>query len=163
MTNDSDLLSRIRQYAIRRKAEIHELLGSGVQGTVYSTTQRTAIKAFRMREHFLREVAVYERIKERGITKVCGFSVPYPLSHHDEFMIIHMEIVRPPFVLDFASAGVDAPLYEYSEETMAEWQEERKELFGEERWPIVRKIMSEFRSNGIYLSDVKPGNIMFAD
>ena len=105
---------------------------------------------------------MYERIKEHGITNVCGCSVPKLLDCHDELLVIHMEIVRPPFVVDFASAGVDAPLFEYSPEVLAEWEETRRELF-EDKWPLVRKIMSEFRSHGIYLSDVKPGNIMFAD
>jgi hypothetical protein len=73
-----------------------------------------------------------------------------------------MEIMRPPFVVDFASAGVDGPLFEYPPEILEESEEKRRELFGD-RWPIVRKIMSEFRSHGIYLSDVKPGNIMFAE
>jgi len=84
--------------------------------------------------------------------------VPAPISHHDELLIIHMEIVRPPFVVDFASAGLDGPLFDYSAETLVEWVESRKELF-EENWPRVMKIIAEFRAQGIYLSDVKPGNI----
>ena len=40
------------------------------------------------------------------------------------------------------------------------WEEEKLEQF-EGRWPIVRGLMAEFRRFGIYLADVKPGNIMF--
>jgi hypothetical protein len=161
-TTDDPLLTRLHEYARRRKLKIHEHIGGGVQGVVCSTTLPSAIKAFKLAEHYWREVRVYERIKEMNITKVCGFSVPRPLAHHDELLVIHMEIVRPPFVVDFASAGLDEPIFDYPDEILEEAEEKRRELFGH-RWPVVRRIMSEFRSYGIYLSDVKPGNIMFAD
>lgn len=35
--------------------------------------------------------------------------------------------------------------------------------FGEERWPIVQNIMAHFARMRIYLADVKPGNITFAE
>jgi len=31
----------------------------------------------------------------------------------------------------------------------------------EDKWPLVKRIIREFKSYGIYLSDVKPGNIVF--
>jgi len=37
------------------------------------------------------------------------------------------------------------------------------EQFGEERWKIVPNIMAHFAKMGIYLTDVKPGNITFAE
>ncbi len=91
-----------------------------------------------------------------------GFTVPKPLRRHDGLLVVEMELVVKPFVVDFASAGVDGPLFEYSAETLAEDEQRRREMF-EDRWPTVKKIVAEFRSNGIYLSDVKPGNITFGD
>ncbi|MBS0264098.1 MAG: hypothetical protein JSS02_19335 [Planctomycetes bacterium] len=158
--SDEDLRFRLTEYAKRRKLEIHEHLGGGIQGIVFSTYLPSAIKVFKRRVHYEREVAVYHRIKSRGISSVCGFTVPKPLRRHDELMIVEMELVVKPFVLDFASAGVDGPLFEYSAETLAEDEQRRKELF-EDRWPTVKNIIAEFRMHGIYLSDVKPGNIMF--
>lgn len=159
---DDQLLSRLYEYAKLKKLRIHEHLGGGIQGVVCSTTLPSAVKAFKAELHYQREVAAYERIKERNITEVLGFAVPKPLSHHDGLMVIHMEIVRPPFVVDFASAGVDDYLYEYTPEMIAESLLERKERFEEGQWPTVLKIISKFRSHGIFLSDVKPGNITFA-
>ena len=150
------------EYAKRRKLEIHEHLGGGIQGVVFSTYLPSAIKVFKRREHYEREVSVYNRIKEHEISDICGFTVPRPLRFHDELLIVEMELVVKPFVVDFASAGVDAPLYEYTAETLAEDEQRRRELF-EERWPIVKKLIAEFKHHCIYLSDVKPGNIMFAD
>lgn len=154
------MLSRLREYANRRKLEIHEQLGGGIQGVVYSTYSTSALKAFKEQSHFEQEVKVYQRLKERNVTNVCGFAVPRPISYNPHLLVIEMEVVNPPFVVDFASAGVDAPLYEYTPEIMAEWEESRQELF-EENWPTVLKVIAGFRVYGIYLSDVKPGNIMF--
>jgi hypothetical protein len=159
--DDEKLLGRLHEYAKRGRLKIHEHIGGGIQGIVCSTTLPSAIKAFKAEEHYWREVNVYRRIKERNITKVCGFSVPKPIAHHDELLVIHMEIVRPPFVVDFASAGLDGPLFDYTPEVMEEYEAQRKEMF-EDRWPQVKRIIAEFKSHGIYLSDVKPGNIMFA-
>jgi hypothetical protein len=159
---DNDLLARLHEYARRRKLKIHEHIGGGIQGIVCSTTLPSAIKTFKAPEHYWREVRVYERIKKCGITNVCGFSVPKPLAHHDELLVVHMEIVRPPFVVDFASAGVDGPLFEYPPEILQDYEAQRRDMF-EDRWPRVKEIIAEFRRHGIYLSDVKPGNIMFAD
>lgn len=159
---DNALVARLHDYARRRKLKINAHIGGGIQGVVCSTTLPSAIKAFKEAEHFWREVAVYKRIKENGITSACGFSVPKPLQYHPDSLVIEMEIVRPPFVLDFASAGLDHPLFLHSPEILEEWEEGRKEVFGDQ-WPLVRRVMSYFKSHGIYLSDVKPGNIMFAD
>ena len=72
-----------------------------------------------------------------------------------------MGIVSPPFVLDFAGAYLDqAP--DFPDEIMEDWRAEKKEQFGD-RWGVVQDIMREFRKLGIYLADVKPGNIMFRD
>jgi hypothetical protein len=72
-----------------------------------------------------------------------------------------MEFVVPPFVVDFATAGVDSnPLGKYSSEQMDEWYESRRELF-EDQWPKAKSILHGFREHGIYLVDLKPGNIVF--
>jgi hypothetical protein len=74
-----------------------------------------------------------------------------------------MEFVVPPFVLDFASAGLDQnPLDKYTPDELDEWLESRRELF-DERWPEVRSVLIGMRRLGIYLVDLKPGNITFAE
>ncbi len=89
--------------------------------------------------------------------------MPRLIDYHDELWVLEIEFVVPPFVLDFATAGVDVdPLEKYSSEELEEWLESRRELF-EDRWPDANKLLHRFREHGIYLVDVKPGNIMFAD
>ncbi len=73
-----------------------------------------------------------------------------------------MEIVSPPFVLDFAGAYLDQRP-DYPDDVLEEWMEDKRLQFGDERWDIVQSIMAAFRGFGIHLADVKPGNIMFAD
>jgi hypothetical protein len=49
-----------------------------------------------------------------------------------------------------------------SEEVMEEWRAEKAEQFGD-RWPEVQRVVAAFHRWGIYLADVKPGNIEFKD
>lgn len=81
------------------------------------------------------------------------------LNADDELWVVEMEIVSPPFVLDFAGAYLDAPP-DFPDEIMEDWRAEKREQFGE-RWNQVQDVMREFRRIGIFLADVKPGNIMF--
>ena len=83
------------------------------------------------------------------------------MNSDDELFVLEMEIVSPPFVLDFAAAYLDRPP-DFPAELMNEWELEKQEQF-EERWPIVKDLIYSFRQYGIYLSDVKPGNITFGD
>lgn len=104
---------------------------------------------------------MYRRLKKRGVASIAGFWVPKLVNFHDELLIIEMQIVSPPFVLDFASAYLDElPSYADSEEIMTEWESEKREQF-EDRWAVVKQVISGFRQYGIYLADVKPGNIEF--
>jgi hypothetical protein len=83
-----------------------------------------------------------------------------------KLLVIEMQTVSPPYVLDFASAYLDNPpsyLHDVNDEhVMENWEAEKQEQF-EGRWPEVQSLISAFRGYGIYLGDVKPGNIMFAD
>ena len=97
---------------------------------------------------------------QRAITEVLGFAVPQLIDFDERLEIVEMTIVSPPFVLDFAGAALDRRP-QFPEDVLAEWQAEKAEQFGE-RWPTVRLIMSSFAGLGIYLADVKPGNIEFA-
>jgi hypothetical protein len=89
--------------------------------------------------------------------------VPRLLDSHDELLVIEMQIVTPPFVVDFASAYLDSfPPYVEDAEIMADWEANKQEQF-EQRWPLVKQVLAAFQGHGIYLADIKPGNIEFAD
>lgn len=87
----------------------------------------------------------------------CGCRIPYVFRTSDEFWCIEMEIVSPPFVLDFAGADLNIPP-EYPDDVVAAWEVEKREQY-EDDWPWVRQIMAELAGIGVYLADVKPGNI----
>ena len=56
----------------------------------------------------LRERAVYERLKQAGVTEVLGFNIPQFIRADDDLRVIEMSIVTRPFVLDFAGAYLAA-------------------------------------------------------
>lgn len=84
------------------------------------------------------------------------------MNHDDARLIIEMTLVKPPFLLDFASAILDrAP--DFSDEAMELWNEEKAEMFGA-RWNEVRHLLRVLKDvHGIHLTDVRIGNIAFAD
>ena len=90
-----------------------------------------------------------------------GFEIPSLINTDDELWIVEMSVVSPPFVLDFAGAALDRRP-QYPDDVIEEWQSEKAEQFGD-RWPTVRLVMSSFAGLGIYLADVKPGNIEFLE
>ncbi|MSR56212.1 MAG: hypothetical protein EXS05_00825 [Planctomycetaceae bacterium] len=159
---DVDGISRATEYAKRRGLKLGDTIGFGQDGIVLATHSGTAVKALRFENLYRKELAVYLRLKEKDIGQLCGFYVPRLIGHHDELMVIEMEFVTPPFIVDFASAGVDFnPLAKYDREQRIEQEETWAETF-ENRWPVVKSLLSELRSLGIYLSDVNANNIRFA-
>ena len=81
------------------------------------------------------------------------------IGFDNELWVIEMTVVTPPFVLDFAGVYLDSPPpYFFDAEIMSEWETQRRELF-EDDWADVVMLLAEFRKHGIYLNDVKPGNV----
>ncbi|HET6323414.1 MAG TPA: hypothetical protein VFG04_01845 [Planctomycetaceae bacterium] len=159
----SEAALRATEYATRNGLSIVKQLGSGTQGIVFSTNCDTAIKALLHTDHYLRERDVYLRLRDRKVDKIRQFWVPQLTQADDNLRVIEMEVVRPPFVLDFASAYLDQdPPYLNEPEVIATWEREKREQF-EGRWPEVKKMMREFRALGIHLADVKPGNVVFVE
>lgn len=156
----SKLESVAKQYANDRGLQIIGQLGYGYDGTVFATNRQSAIKVLQFERLFQRERDVYLRLRQHSVLSVQGFSGPQLIEFSNELLVVEIGIVAPPFVLDFAGAYLDkAP--DYPDEVLEEWEEDKREQFGDDRWEIVRSIMSGFRRFGIYLADVKPGNIMF--
>lgn len=148
---------RSLQYAISRGRILRNPLGSGYDGAVLSTEEGTAIKVFRYQKQYLQERDVYLRLHKFQFVEVCGCRIPSLIDFDDVANVVEMEIVQPPFVLDFAGAYLDtAP--EFPEDVYQMWWDEKSEQFGED-WDLVQTIMAKFASKGIFLADVKPGNI----
>jgi len=162
--DDEDLVKAVLAYTSRHALEVRELLGSGIHGIVYVVESKTdpgkrAVKLHRDSDAYLREKMAYERLSEKRVDTILGFQVPVPLRFDDEFMAIEMTIVMPPFVLDFASASLDAPI-EFSEEIWSDWETTKLEQFGSQ-WVMVKAILSELSKHGVHMLDPSPSNIRF--
>ena len=160
------LVPNTRLYAERQNLELAETLGSGKDGIVLVARRKpqagkVAVKALRWPEPYERESKVYERLGQAGVSSVLGLNVPQLVSADKELRVLEMTIVERPFVLDFAGAYLDTRP-EFPEEVWADWEVEKREQF-EARWPQVRRVLDAFEELGVYLLDVSPGNIAFAD
>ena len=78
----------------------------------------------------------------------------------EALQIIEMSLVKPPFIVDFGGAYLDAPPPHASDpEIRSLWMKERQEKFGEDTM-AVNAILAELESSfGVYLTDVHAGNI----
>src|SRR4051812_17251457 len=85
-----------------RNGSVGKVLGFGIDGFVWSTGRKTAVKVFERSIPFERELAVYERLTECGVNEVCGSSVPHMEGFDRALQVVEMTVVRPPFLLDFA-------------------------------------------------------------
>ena len=151
-------------YAARHQLELAERLGFGIHGMIFVAENkakggRTAVKAHREFEPYLRERQAYERLKAVGVNEVLGFNVPQLVRTDDALRVIEMSIVTRPFVLDFAGAYLDAPP-EFTEEIWLEWETGKREQF-ETRWPEVEAVLAALEELDIYMVDVSPSNIAF--
>ena len=141
---------------------ILDQLGFGFDGIVFATSRQSAIKILRYERLFNRERDVYLRLQHHGVREIEGFRVPRFINADEDHWVVEMGIVTPPFVLDFAGAYLDQRP-DYPDEVILEWQNDKREQFGDERWTVVKSIMASFAAHGVYLADVKPGNITFAN
>ena len=163
---EQDLIENAQNYASRHRLRLAERLGFGIHGIILVAENnlkvgKTAIKAHRSIEPYIRERDAYERLKRADITEIVGFHVPQLIRFDDELRVIEMSIVVRPFVLDFAGAWLDVPP-EFSEETWADWEAEKKSQF-ENRWPEVQVVLGALEELDIHMVDVSPSNIAFAD
>lgn len=162
MGNSSNEIElRAATYVQARGLQIEDHLGFGYDGIVQSTNRQSAIKVFRHEPLYRRERDVYFRLRDRKVTEIMGFNVPQFVDSDDSMWVVEMTIVAPPFVLDFAGAALDKRP-QWPDEVLEEWRAEKAEQFGN-RWPTVRLLVSSFVPFGIYLADVKPGNIEFGE
>ena len=159
-------IKNARAYAARHQLLLVERLGFGIHGSVHVVEhklkrRKSAIKAHRAAEFFLRERAAYELLKSRGVSEVLGFHVPQFIRADSELQVIEMTIVTRPFVVDFAGAYVGASP-EFSEEIWAEWEAEKREQFAA-RWTAVQAVIDALGDLGVRLVDVSPSNIAFLE
>jgi hypothetical protein len=121
---------------------------------------RTAVKAFHGRQNFDAELGCYLRLRERGDPEsIQGFWVPRLIDHDSFLMITEMQLVSPPFLIDFGKAWLDRPPSRMPPVSRADVEE----LF-EEKTPKVMALLRTLKLQyGIHSLDPRPGNIWFGD
>jgi hypothetical protein len=152
---------RANRYAELYGVALSRQLGFGNDGVVWATESNSVVKAIFRNDTYERERSVYLRLYEAGIKQLAGFNVPKLLNYHNQLLIIEMEVVFPPFIVDFGKAYLDR-LPDYPENALEEWYVSRAELFSAEQWPSVCRLLAALRGLGIYYLDPTPANIKFA-
>jgi hypothetical protein len=148
-------------------AESHEIIldasaqrRAGLDGAVFFSTT-SAVKGFYQDRQFQLELACYKRLKHRNAPEqICGFWVPQMIDFDRRLRVIEMQLVTPPYCVDFGKAYVDhTPDYFQHYSTG-----EMRELFGEDRAKQVMKLLRELSMKyGINYADANPKNITFGD
>ena len=165
MSEKDLLLARAQTYVQSRRIALRTdaTLGYGSDGTIWRSTRPSAVKVFEHNKSYQVEKGSYLRLQERGIEVLTGLTVPSLIDFDDELGVVEMEIVRPPFLLDFGKVYLDRPPpYWGDKQIIANMHVEGRELFGR-NWSRVLSALAALRSLGIYYVDPKPGNISFGD
>jgi hypothetical protein len=152
-----DSISRLQEYSRNRNLILTKELGSGTDGCVWATANRTAVKSCHREACFYREIGCYERLAEHKISRIDDCDIPALLDYDESLLVLQMDIVKPPYLLDFGKAYLNFPP-NFSPEVMADTNAEQREIWGA-RWPEVQSIISQLADVLIYYLDTKPGNI----
>lgn len=162
MSDPFDLISRADLYCQRNDLiRFEATLGKGKDGTVWATNRASVIKIHVRPESYRDEMAAYIRIESIALRSIAGFAIPALIDFDDELRAIEMQIVTPPFIVDFASARLDFDphLIEDEGNTLEDFVRSRFD----DRTDTVMGIYHELIGNaGIYLTDLHPQNIKFA-
>ncbi len=156
-----DLFKRAYEYCERARTQliVQPILGTGIDGMVWQSKRRTAVKAFERLDNFENEVECYRRFAMGNVTKIGECAVPHLEGTDSGLMVIEMTIVTPPYVLDFAKVYFDSPP-PYDSHLIENALAESRELFGAD-FPRMLAILSKLKSFGIHYVDPKPANIRF--
>lgn len=153
---------RVRRFAREHQFQPVAVLGVGQEGEVYSTEAGTVLKVHLFREPAAREIAVYERLKERGVFEVAGHAVPVLLAADAAEGVIHMTMVKQPFVLDLSRARFQRPVFPDDGNPLWPTKSASSRRFLAEEVPIVRRIREElWRRAGVWITDLHAGNVGF--
>ena len=121
----------------------------------------SVVKAFERHENFAHELECYRRLTEAQIGwKIREFNVPEFVGQSEEFLVIEMGIVFPPYILDFGKAYLADPCWE--PHIIVEWNDKMTEWWGDDV-KRVRLALFALRKYGIWYYDAKPGNVMLKD
>jgi hypothetical protein len=154
-----DAIRRMGEYC-QRNSLVASPLSAGQDGVVWQTTleRNSVIKAFYRQESYAAELSCYRHLAEIGLDEIKGYHLPSLIASDDELLVIEIDLVQPPFILDFGKARVGFTP-DFSDEVMEDCYAQWREWWGDEYYPIIRSIVAILRYHGIYYPDPRPGNI----
>lgn len=130
-----DVVDRRDRYCMSRGRIPIQLMGFGVEGFVWRSETDSIVKVHLFPREFRQEVLVYQKLQARGLSRLRGFWIPELLDYDRELHILELTFVTPPFILDFATATLDAPPSGTDWDT-PEWRAEKRQIYGKD-WPDV--------------------------
>jgi len=150
----------LARYCAQHHLQITGKFGAGKDGTVFQTQSGSAVKVHERLDSYEAERDIYLRLLERNVVEVCGLTVPVLLNFDDDLRVLEMQMVSPPYLLDFASAWLDKPP-DFSREVINEWHQRLRESFGE-RFPDIMHVLETLANEaGVYMLDIHPHNVKF--
>lgn len=149
---------------MRKNLRLDSTLGTGVQGSVWSTifqsrSSHSAVKVHDAEHTYRRERDAYLVLREYNVTRVRDCTVPRLIDHDDDLLILEMSIVQRPFCLDFGGAYLDYPP-DFPEHVLEDVDRQHRELF-EDDYDEMKTVLRELEKLDVYMIDVHPGNISF--
>lgn len=155
---------RAAVYANARGVIYSDPLGFGKDGAVWLAKDEfgstRAVKVFEREEAFRQELRVYQRLSKHTIVKVGQHSVPVLRDHDETLGVLGMTVVTAPYILDFASATLDAPP-DFPRHVMRERERHWLSVFGPDRWSRVQTVLVALERLGIHYLDPTRRNIAF--
>jgi hypothetical protein len=161
---NEELIEKAAVFALRHKLMLGRRLGFGLHGIVFEARSEGefaehALKLHRFEEPYARERDVYARLMEAKVREISGLRVPQLLRWDDDELTLEMTVVKPPFLLDFASGYLDfAPTF--PDEVWEDWELRNAEQFGDD-WTRAKSVLADLREYGIHMLDPSPNNICF--
>jgi hypothetical protein len=124
---------RIREYAAMQGSTLVEFLGGGQDGDVWKSTRPSAIKAFHYERTYQAEINAYQRLRYYGVREILEMAVPRLIDWDERLHIVEVDIVTPPYIIDFGKCYLDSPP-DYSPEVWQDYHVEQLELLGGTIW-----------------------------
>ena len=157
---DLETLRKLTKFSVRMRKSIVDVVGGGKDGSVYKSSGRSAVKLVSNAEVYRKELAAYQLLRERRVEAVNQFEVPRLVSFHDDLQAIEMTLVKPPYIVDFASAILDEDWRE-DDQLQEQLHERVFELFDDRAADVLAALERLATLHGVHLLDAHPANITF--
>lgn len=132
-------------------------LGWGISGAVFlSHDLRTAVKVLHYQERYEAEVRAYRILAQHRLFRLHGLTIPKPRGRDDRLRAVQMDIVDPPYLLDFA--GVEFRPPDFSPDVMDQWRQNLDEMYGP-NVSVAYSVYESLKRLGMYYLDFRHSNM----